>query len=226
MALTRGDFRLSTRKNSARTRIAGTPLVERWFWWIIQAHNRVEQLYHPHNYKRKFCSYFPFKLQNCEYKELCSFAHCEDEILVKTLHNLDYDEDFFMFLYKTEWCPMNLTHHNKSKCVYAHNLQDFRRKVHESNYSPELCENWDFKSFVKSSTQHCKLGNACPKSHGWKESEFHPLNYLTRSCLSSENCPRGIECPFFHSPQDKRLDFRFTQSHPWWDQAGDLPVRP
>jgi len=37
-----------------------------------------------------------------------------------------------MFYYKTEFCPFNLTEHDKSKCVYAHNLQDYRRK-------PDIC---------------------------------------------------------------------------------------
>ena len=171
---------------------------------FIQSHNRVEQLYHPLNYKKKFCSYFPSKLQNCEYKEYCSFAHCEDEIQVLLLHNFCYDEDFFMFYYKTEWCPMNLTQHDKSKCVYAHNLQDFRRKVQVHKYSEELCENWNPKSFVTKVEQLCKNGDNCPKSHGWKESEYHPMLYLTRPCLSKNSCPRGKECSFFHSPTEKR----------------------
>ena len=37
--------------------------------------NKVEQLYHPDRYKKKFCENFPYKIQRCEYGDLCSFAH-------------------------------------------------------------------------------------------------------------------------------------------------------
>ena len=39
------------------------------------------------------------------------------------------NQEFYMFYFKTEWCPYN-TEHNKAQCVYAHNWQDFRRKPH------------------------------------------------------------------------------------------------
>ena len=41
-----------------------------------------------------------------------------------------------MFFYKTEFCPFNLTEHDMSKCVYAHNLQDYRRKPDHYSYQP------------------------------------------------------------------------------------------
>ena len=85
------------------------------------AHNRVEQLYRPEKYKKKFCSKYPDNLDKCEYGDFCSFAHSEEDILIDLIHNYPYDEDFFMFVFKTEWCPFNLTKHDKSQCVYAHN---------------------------------------------------------------------------------------------------------
>ena len=39
----------------------------------------------------------------------------------------------------------------------------------------------------------------CDKSHGWKESEFHPLTYKTRQCLGGKNCSNGKDCPFYHT---------------------------
>ena len=42
-------------------------------------------------------------------------------------------------------------------------------------------------------------------SHGWKEAEFHPLSYKTRPCLNEDSCPRGNDCPFYHSPLEKRI---------------------
>jgi hypothetical protein len=48
----------------------------------------------------------------------------------------------------------------------------------------------------------------CQHSHGWKEKEYHPLFYKTVQCPDLENknkCSRGIECPFFHDINDKRV---------------------
>ena len=41
-----------------------------------------------------------------------------------------------MFYYKTAFCPFNLTKHDPSKCVYAHNWQDYRRPPNMYNYQP------------------------------------------------------------------------------------------
>lgn len=41
-----------------------------------------------------------------------------------------------MFYYKTEFCPFNLTKHEPSKCVYAHNWQDYRRRPDQYCYEP------------------------------------------------------------------------------------------
>jgi hypothetical protein len=65
------------------------------------------------NYKTKFCSFYPDALQNCEYGKFCSFAHSEEDVVIELIHNLEYDDDFFMFYYKTVWCPFNLTQHDK-----------------------------------------------------------------------------------------------------------------
>lgn len=93
------------------------------------SHNRVEKLYHIDKYKTKFCSKFPKHLANCEYGEYCSFAHSIRDIKSRIIHSpfMTKDFDFYMFYFKTEWCPFN-KEHNKAQCDYAHNWQDFRRK--------------------------------------------------------------------------------------------------
>ena len=171
----------------------------------FRCHNNVELLYHRDNYKAKFCSFYPNKLLNCEYGRYCSFAHSESEIRSELIHNYVYDEDFYMFHYKTVWCPFNLSNHNKAKCVYAHNLQDFRRKPNEYTYNETACPNWSCSSFIKKLEDGCSKGNSCMHSHGWKEAEFHPLSYKTRPCLNEDSCPRGNDCPFYHSPLEKRI---------------------
>jgi hypothetical protein len=89
-----------------------------------RAHNRVERLYHKDKYKTKFCHCYPSKMQQCEYGEYCSFAHSIDDIKVRLIHFLlpqNADFDFYIFYFKTEWCPYN-HEHNKAQCVYAHNF--------------------------------------------------------------------------------------------------------
>lgn len=106
------------------------------------AHNRVERLYHVEKYKTKFCTKFPKHIHQCEYGEYCSFAHSMKDIKTRIIHFLQKDADFYMFYFKTEWCPFN-KEHNKAQCDYAHNWQDFRRKPHIFDYNAmDLCENW------------------------------------------------------------------------------------
>ena len=78
-----------------------------------RAHNRVERLYHIDKYKTKFCYYYPNKIKRCEYGEFCSFAHSVEDIKVKLIHQLvpkNQDFDFYIFNFKTEWCPHNHEH--------------------------------------------------------------------------------------------------------------------
>lgn len=169
-----------------------------------KSHNRLEQLYHAEKYKTKFCSHFPSYTQNCEYGVYCSFAHSESEILIDLIHNYDFDEDFFLFHYKTIWCPFNLTQHDKGLCVYAHNWQDFRRKPNLYNYEPVSCANWNHNKIIVNYEDGCMNSFSCVNCHGWKENEFHPLNYRTKPCPNISNCTRGFACPFYHAVKDKR----------------------
>lgn len=70
-------------------------------------HNRIEDFYHPEKYKAKFCSTYPHKTSSCDYGEMCSFAHSEGELTVDILDKMNKDNDFFIFHYKTVWCPFS-----------------------------------------------------------------------------------------------------------------------
>ena len=171
-----------------------------------KSHNRLEQLYKPENYKKKFCSFYPNNLNNCEYSKYCSFAHNESEILIDLIHNYEYDEDFYLFHYKTVWCPFNLAQHDKILCVYAHNWQDSRRKPHIKNYEPFLCLNWKNKEIILNYEDGgCQNNENCNRCHGWKENEYHPLNYKVKPCSNGLNCNKGTFCPYFHSHKDRRF---------------------
>mmetsp|Transcript_6524 Transcript_6524/g.5809 ORF Transcript_6524/g.5809 Transcript_6524/m.5809 type:complete len:197 (-) Transcript_6524:1213-1803(-) len=77
------------------------------------AHNRVERLYHIEKYKTKFCTCYPNSLNKCDYGEYCSFAHSPNDIKTRIIHKMHKDADFYMFYFKTEWCPFN-NEHNKA----------------------------------------------------------------------------------------------------------------
>lgn len=60
------------------------------------------------------------------------------------IHLLARDQDFYLRKYKTVWCPDTLQH-DRSNCVYAHNIQDFRRDPYSPPYyEAEKCPNWNF----------------------------------------------------------------------------------
>lgn len=81
----------------------------------------MEVLYHQDKYKKRFCSFYPKNIANCEYGKFCSFSHTDTDIQIELIHNYVKDADFYIFYYKTEMCPYNFTEHDKSFCVYAHN---------------------------------------------------------------------------------------------------------
>lgn len=167
-----------------------------------KAHNRVEQLYKPEKYKTKFCSHYPNNLHLCEYGSFCSFAHSETDINIELIHNYEYDDDFYMFHFKTAWCPFNLTQHDKALCVYAHNWQDYRRKPQLANYDPIPCPNWKSTDFILNYEDGCPNKERCTKCHGWKELEYHPLLYKTRAC--GKTCSKGRDCPNYHAVSERR----------------------
>jgi len=74
------------------------------------SHNKVEQLYHPDRYKKKFCTLYPHNTHKCDYGNYCSFAHSDKEIEIELLHNYTCDEDFYIYKYKTVYCPYIYDH--------------------------------------------------------------------------------------------------------------------
>lgn len=164
----------------------------------LNCHNAVEQLYHPSKYKKRMCHELLVK-KECGYGNYCCFAHSQLELKIELLHEMVKDENFYMWKFKTEWCPFK-HEHNKSICVYAHNWQDYRRIP--INYSPQSCPNWKYKKYVTIYEQGCINGFSCSFSHGWKEARFHPLVYKTMFCTEISKCHKGPDCPFYHSMAD------------------------
>ncbi|KRX07608.1 hypothetical protein PPERSA_11157 [Pseudocohnilembus persalinus] len=169
-----------------------------------KSHNKVEQVYSADKYKAKFCTQYPYSIDRCEYGEYCSFAHTEQDIQIELIHNYVYDQDFYIFHYKTIWCPFNIISHDRSQCVYAHNWQDYRRKPQEINYQSVPCSDWKPGDFIKDYKDFCQNGFQCDKCHGWKELEYHPLFYKTKQCTSKEKCTKGQVCPYYHNQSEQR----------------------
>jgi len=165
-------------------------------------HNKVEQLYHPERYKKKFCTKHPNDLHKCEYGDFCSFAHDEKEIKIELLHNLKQDENFYLYKYKTVFCPY-IYDHDRSQCMYAHNAQDYRRNPKQYKYDPIQCPYWSQGQILSYEEGGCPKQMDCDKCHGWKELEYHSAYYKTKSCSNGSKCIKK-DCPFFHSNADKR----------------------
>ena len=75
------------------------------------SHNTVEKFYHPEMYKAKFCESYTSGSRVCEYGDFCAFAHTEAEISIDLVERFDRDADFYMFHFKTTWCPYQEREH-------------------------------------------------------------------------------------------------------------------
>ena len=75
---------------------------------------------------------------------------------------MDFNDDFFLFHYKTEFCPIEWEH-NYQKCVFAHSWDDFRRNIIKYPYGNGLCQK------IESDTGICKNYVHCTSSHSWYE---------------------------------------------------------
>ncbi|KRX07937.1 hypothetical protein PPERSA_10325 [Pseudocohnilembus persalinus] len=166
------------------------------------SHNKVEQLYHRCRYKSKFCKSYGRDSGKCEYGIYCSFAHYDQEISIKLIHELEPNDTFNIWYYKTVWCPYT-NNHDRGQCPYAHNVQDFRRDPAYFDLEPEDCPNW-----TKSDTVSLYNDGGCPnlltcnKCHGWKELEYHPKVYKTKKCTNQKNCKKR-DCAYYHNESDR-----------------------
>lgn len=172
------------------------------------SHNKVEQAYHPDKYRQKFCSYFPASIGSCEYGKFCSYAHSETELKGVLMHYFTQDVDFFIFHFKTQFCPYTAAH-DRSLCIYAHNWQDFRRDPLKHQYQAVSCPNWDNTIKIVEYIDGCPNGSDCMSCHGrvspqtgWKELEFHPLRYKQIECNLSDCSQTRKFCPYLHEGED------------------------
>eukprot|EP00425_Heterocapsa_triquetra_P000654 CAMPEP_0195060358 /NCGR_PEP_ID=MMETSP0448-20130528/7633_1 /TAXON_ID=66468 /ORGANISM="Heterocapsa triquestra, Strain CCMP 448" /LENGTH=395 /DNA_ID=CAMNT_0040090757 /DNA_START=102 /DNA_END=1289 /DNA_ORIENTATION=- len=161
--------------------------------------------------KRRFCTSYP-DVGLCRRGATCAFAHSREEINAPLLEIEEekqepsaLTDEFFMYKYKTRWCPVGVQHEWHT-CVYAHNYQDARRPV-SIGYGARLCPYWSKKDTGAEYSQRCPLGLRCPYSHGAKEQLYHPHYFKTVVCrdLKGKACPRQLLCAFFHHRAERRV---------------------
>ena len=162
------------------------------------SHNLTEQIYHPENYKKKYCLNF-LKKNSCAYSESCAYAHSDHELKILPLHLLRIDPSFIFFTFKSEFCPFK-HQHDRFVCVYAHNWQDYKRPFHE-NILPAQCPRWNRDAKLETYLDGCPDGFGCTLCHGWKELEYHPALYMKQKCENAD-CNRKQICGFSHPGQE------------------------
>jgi hypothetical protein len=170
--------------------------------------------------KRRFCSTFP-QVGKCKQGAQCLYAHSREEILgpvcsadEEALENVT--PDFFMWTYKTQWCPIG-SFHDWQECIYAHNYQDYRRDP-RLGYSTVVCPDWEKVNRDPKYQSRCPRGFACGFAHGAKEQLYHPAYFRSVLCndhFHGKRCPRGRQCAFFHKKKEKR-------SFPPWPDHGEV----
>lgn len=164
------------------------------------SHNYMEQIYHPDNYKKKYCKDF-IETKNCKFGIYCALVHSDFELKIRPLHLMYIDRDFLLFHFKSEFCPFSKIEHDRFKCVYAHNWQDFKRPFNLS-LKPILCQNWNKDKEIIIYEQGCTAGHDCRYCHGWKENEYHYLNFKKIDCKKGGLCNRKDVCSFRHSESE------------------------
>lgn len=180
-----------------------------------KCHNIVELLYHPQVFKRRLCMDMLDK-NCCPRGALCGFAHSRAELeahatVFSPEEEQNPSQDFFMYRYKTQWCPLPGVH-DWDACIYAHTKRDMRRTPN-AGYSTRRCPDWE-KSLAaepKDGPQSayemcCPRGSGCHMAHGVKEVLYHPAVYRMKMCSGANSCrgPRRNCCAFAHSTEELR----------------------
>jgi len=166
----------------------------------LYAHNKYESNYHPRRYKMRYCKYL-LEITRCKAGKYCADAHNDQDIRIELLHTFAKNDDFFIFKFKTEFCPFQMEH-NVRKCVYGHSWEDFRRPILKHPYSNSLCKHHPEIPFGKLEYR-CREGLKCPLSHNLFERDFHPQSYKKYACQFPE-CDASV-CPFLHRDESPRF---------------------
>ena len=109
---------------------------------------------------------------------------------------------FYMFRYKSSWCPHRKESHDSKSCIYAHHMRDFRRPPEIFKYAPEDCTYMANNQNPDIGWEQCPDGLNCKKCHTTVERLYHPDKYKRINC-DRARCNKSEICAFFHSQQEK-----------------------
>lgn len=104
---------------------------------------------------------------------------------------------FYMFRYKSCWCPNRKESHDSKSCIYAHHMRDFRRPPEIFKYIAEDCETMGGNN-SEFGWELCPKGLLCNKCHTTVERLYHPDKYKRIYCDRSR-CNKSEICAFYHT---------------------------
>ena len=104
---------------------------------------------------------------------------------------------FYMFRYKSCWCPNRKESHDSKSCIYAHHMRDFRRPPEIFKYAAEDCE-FMGNNNSEFGWEMCPKGLLCNKCHTTVERLYHPDKYKRIYCDRSR-CNKSEICAFYHT---------------------------
>ena len=115
---------------------------------------------------------------------------------------------FYMFKYKSAWCPNRKDSHDSKNCIYAHHMRDFRRPPEIFKYSAEDCEYLN----TDSGWEMCPNGILCNKCHTTVERLYHPDKYKRVNC-DRGRCNKSQICAFYHNHQERNHTIKMCKNY-------------
>jgi len=119
---------------------------------------------------------------------------------------------FYMFRYKSCWCPNRKKSHDSKSCIFAHHMRDFRRPPEIFNYSSEDCEAAMNNKDSEYSWELCPNGLLCNKSHTTVERLYHPDKYKRINC-DRGRCNKSEICAFYHNQQERNYAMKMCKNY-------------
>jgi hypothetical protein len=149
--------------------------------FIKEDNQRVHRIYPP-----PYDGSYPTMSLGTEDSALDATASCKRDVKGVAKHETaQYDDRFYMYRYKTAYCPNIAVKHDWTLCIYAHRFTDYRRRPDQFQYYPEECTQLNMETWVIVCKRHrgeCRDGDDCRYSHSTAERLYHPMKYKTSPC--------------------------------------------
>ena len=117
---------------------------------------------------------------------------------------------FYMYKYKSSWCPDQKDSHDTKSCIYAHHMRDFRRPPEIFQYSAEDCEYMQKQEGSDYTWELCPEGLLCKKCHTTVEKLYHPDQYKRKNC-DRYRCNQQEICAFYHGTGEKNDVIKYSK---------------